>query len=66
MERWEYRTEKLDVEGFFNPTVDAAAFDAALNALGAEGWELVTAFDLNRGQGRSIEVVALFKRSRSR
>jgi hypothetical protein len=32
------------------------------NALGAEGWELVSAFSVNEAAGRSKEVVFIFKR----
>lgn len=37
---------------------------AELDRHQAEGWELVSAFDLNGGHGRTSEIVALLKRSR--
>jgi hypothetical protein len=64
MTRWEYQTVQLDVEGFFRPHVDEDSVSHLLNQLGAQGWELVTAFDLNRGHGRSTEIVAMLKRPR--
>ena len=38
--------------------------DAALDALGREGWELVNVLDLNRGHGHSTSLVAFLKRAR--
>lgn len=64
MTRWEYQTVQLNVEGFFRPHVDEDSVDHQLDQLGAQGWELVTAFDLNRGHGRSVEIVAMLKRPR--
>ena len=34
----------------------------SINALGDEGWELVSVFDTNEIQGASRDVVAVFKR----
>ena len=62
--RWEYKTLEIDVAGFFGPNVKPEALDAELNAHGADGWELVSAFDVNRGHGRTSAIVALFKRPR--
>ena len=63
--RWEYRTIDVNLEGFFIPEVNTASLDDMMNSLGNDGWELVTAFDVNRGHGRSSSVVATFKRPRS-
>jgi hypothetical protein len=62
--QWEYKSVQLDVAGWFTPDVQPDALDAALNEHGAAGWELVSAFDVNRGHGRTSAVVALFKRPR--
>jgi hypothetical protein len=62
--QWEYKTLLIDVTGWFNPQLDAQTSDGELNRHGADGWELVSAFDLNRGHGRTSEVVAMFKRLR--
>ena len=61
---WEYKSVQIDVAGFFSPDVQPDLLDAELNAFGAQGWELVSAFDVNRGHGRTSAVVALFKRAR--
>lgn len=63
-QRWEYRSVLLDVGGWVSPKVDADAVDAELNQFGEAGWELVNAFDLNAGHGRTSSIVALFKRAR--
>jgi hypothetical protein len=62
--RWEYKTLRLDVAGWLGPKVDPARFDAELNALGDAGWELVSALDVNRAEGATAAIVALFKRAR--
>jgi hypothetical protein len=62
--RWEYKSLSLDVSGWLGPNVEPEKLDAELNAHGEAGWELVSAFDVNRGHGRTSAIVALFKRSR--
>jgi len=62
--RWEYKTILIDVFGFLGPKVQPETLTAELDAHGAEGWELVSAFDVNRGHGATSAIVVLFKRSR--
>lgn len=62
--RWEYRTIHFEPGGFLGGKLDFEAFDARLNQLGSEGWELVGTFDTNQGQGATRYVVATFKRPR--
>jgi hypothetical protein len=66
MQKWEYRTFKMDTEGFLGGILDTEAFDSALNELGSDGWELVTAFTTSRGNGASREAVAIFKRPQNK
>ena len=63
-DRWEYRSVRLDVGGWVGPKVDLAQLDATLNGIGADGWELVSAVDLNKSDGKTSAIVALFKRAR--
>jgi hypothetical protein len=64
MERWEYKTIKMEAKGFMGGVVDTDKFDAMLNELGAQGWNLVSVFDTNlAANGASREIVAVFKRS---
>ena len=62
--KWEYAVLKFGTEeGFFSGTdFDANQFSEYLNKYGAEGWELVSAFDIERRQGGSKYVLATFKR----
>lgn len=62
--QWEYVTVLLEVSGWMSAKVDPAAMSAELNRYGAEGWELVSTFDLNESHGRSSKVVAILKRPR--
>ncbi|WP_235206666.1 DUF4177 domain-containing protein [Paenibacillus tyrfis] len=65
MERWEYRTLKFFTKGFFTGgTLDIKEFDNELNAMGSNGWELVSCFDTNQHQGSSKEVICVFKRKK--
>jgi hypothetical protein len=63
MQKWEYITAKMDTKGWLvGGVLDTSAFDALLNRLGRDGWELVSAFDTNQAYGASREAVAVFKR----
>jgi hypothetical protein len=62
--QWEYTTALIEVGGWVSAKVDPEAVSAELNRYGAQGWELVSAFDVNDGSGRSSKIVALFKRAR--
>ena len=64
MQKWEYKTIKVDTKGMLGGILDTTAFDSLLNQLGDDGWELVGAFDTNQSYGASREAVAIFKRSR--
>ncbi|HOL91194.1 MAG TPA: DUF4177 domain-containing protein [Clostridiales bacterium] len=62
MDRWQYQTVQFDTTGFMGGIIDLDEFQATLNSLGADGWELVTCFDTNMAQGQSRYVIAVFKR----
>ena len=64
LQRWEYKSITMDVAGWFGPDVEPEQMDRVLDANGAEGWELVSAFDVNAGHGRTTSIVMLFKRPR--
>ena len=64
--QWEYRTVKVDVAGWLTPKLETHVFDAQLDELGREGWELVNVMDLNMGHGASFALVAVFKRPLAR
>ncbi|MBA4064618.1 MAG: DUF4177 domain-containing protein [Isosphaera sp.] len=63
--KWEYRTVMIAAEGNWFGTgvnLDGRVFNDKLNELGEDGWELVSVFDTNKLQGRTQDVVAVFKR----
>lgn len=62
MQRWEYKTIKLETSGFCGGILDIAAFDQLLNHWGYQGWELVEGFTTNMNYGESREVIAVLKR----
>ncbi len=64
---WEYMVLKVEAySGFFaGRVVDTDALSAELNHLGARGWELVSMFEVQTGQGRTNSVNAILKRPRS-
>jgi hypothetical protein len=63
--QWKYKTLKLGTTGFLGGKLDTAALGQGLNKLGSQGWEIVAAFDTNESQGRTRDVVLIFKRQRS-
>ena len=61
--KWEYQTVKLNVVGTWGGvSFDTDQTHEFTNQLGAERWELVSAFAINEGAGYSKEVVFIFKR----
>ncbi len=64
MDCWEYKTVKMEAGGLMGGIVDTDKFDALLNQLGMQGWNLVSVFDTNMAvHGTTREVVAVFKRA---
>jgi hypothetical protein len=66
METWEYRSIKVETKGIMGGILDIRNFEAELNKLGEQGWELVSCFSTSAGQGSSREVVAVFKRKQQK
>ncbi len=62
--KWEYTVLKLATDfGFFSGTnFDAAQLSQHLNDRGADGWELVSVFDIEKVKGGSKFVMAVMKR----
>jgi hypothetical protein len=66
MTKYEYATVIFDTTAFLvGAKLNHEKFHARLNEYGSEGWELVNVFDLNRYQGETFEVIAVFKRPRA-
>jgi hypothetical protein len=62
--RWEYKSLLIDVTGFWGPNIDSSGLEEVLNQHGSDGWELVSAFDINRGHGATAALMVLLKRPR--
>ncbi len=62
MEKWEYKTIKIDSKGSKNGIPDTGDFNMTLNQLGSIGWELIFCFPVNCGQTSISETIAVFKR----
>ena len=61
--KWEYKTIKMATTGVLvGGKLDESQFDARLNELGQEGWELAMALDTNQVGGMTRDVVVIFKR----
>jgi hypothetical protein len=61
--KWEYMTVMFTATGFWlGGKLDGDGFNAKLNELGQQGWELVSVFDTNMLHGQTRDVVAIFKR----
>jgi hypothetical protein len=68
--KWQYRTVAFPIaRGFFpfkaGGQVEQDEITRALNELGGEGWELVSAFDTNYEGGSTNTVVCILKRPAS-
>lgn len=64
MEQWEYNTMKVKLEGMMGGILDTEEFTSQLNYLGAQGWELVSCFSTNGGNGYGREAIAVLKRKK--
>ncbi|KPU45022.1 hypothetical protein OXPF_15000 [Oxobacter pfennigii] len=62
MDKWEYHTIKFETKGFSGGILELQGFETQLNALGSQGWELISCFDTNQSYGATREVIAIFKR----
>ena len=60
--KYEYKTISYDAGGIFGGKVNESDFEAMLNRLGAEGWELVNCLASNVTYGKTAYIVAVFKR----
>ncbi|MBI1248636.1 DUF4177 domain-containing protein [bacterium] len=62
--KWEYKTLKISTSfGFFSGTdFNSDELADLLNKEGADGWELVSVFDIGDAGGESKFVVAILKR----
>lgn len=64
MQKWEYTTLLLEAGGFLfgSGKIDRRELHEALNAAGADGWEICGVVDTNFYNGQTRDVVVLLKR----
>jgi hypothetical protein len=62
--RWEYKTLKLEA-GFRGGNLNPEELDQILNELDREGWEVVTSFDANQGNGETRDIIFILKRQQA-
>lgn len=60
--QWEYKTIKLATTGLLGGNMDEMQLEEQLNELGNDGWEAVTAIDLNADRGATRNVMIILKR----
>jgi hypothetical protein len=62
MTRWEYKLWQVPAGGFRGGKIEGAQVVQGLNALGAEGWELVGMTETNYYEGATRDLFFVFKR----
>jgi hypothetical protein len=64
MTQWEYHIYTLRAEGFTGGKIDTESMDREINALGTDGWQLVSTVDTNYSGGGTRNIVLIFKREK--
>jgi hypothetical protein len=60
---WEYKTVNFDTKGSWaRVDFNKLKFDTMLEENGQDGWELVSTTSLHEVQGRTSELIVVFKR----
>jgi hypothetical protein len=62
LERWEYKTIKLETRGIMAGNLEVEDLEKKLNVLGEHGWEMISFLPTSSGQGTIKEAVATLKR----
>ena len=65
MDNFEYKVVVYDTKGFGGGIVESNQLEIQLNALGRDGWEMVSCTSTNQGYGVSKSVVFIFKRKKN-
>lgn len=63
-DKYEYKTYLYDTKGFWGGSVESNPFQDYLNALGNDGWELVSTVSTNAVYGSTKSIVCIFKRKK--
>ncbi|MEO7308916.1 MAG: DUF4177 domain-containing protein [Chitinophagaceae bacterium] len=62
MRKFEYNVLDIPTKGWFGGKIDFHELSTKLNALGREGWEVISTTDTNMWEGASRGVVIILKR----
>ncbi len=62
MDRFEYKVVAYDTKGFWGGNVDPTQLENQFNAMGNEGWELISCTATSQSYGSSKSIVCIFKR----
>lgn len=62
MMKWEYKTVQFEKKGFISSKLDIDELDTELNALGREGWELIS-FEYQPSISNELPSFAILKRA---
>jgi hypothetical protein len=62
--RFEYKTLKIEekVDFWTGAEIDEQKIEFQLNQLGSQGWELTSTLETNYREGKTNEIIFLFKR----
>ncbi|GAB6109059.1 DUF4177 domain-containing protein [Fusibacter bizertensis] len=65
MREFEYKVMEFDPKSsIMGGKVEVSMIEKKINEIGAEGWELVSTFTTNQGNGYTRKIVYTFKRER--
>ena len=62
MKKFEYQILDVAAGGFWGVNIDAQRLVDKLNELGRQGWEIASAVDLNKYEGKTSGVLVMLKR----
>jgi len=63
VKRYEYQTKVFDAQGFWSGgKIDVDEFDATLNEMGSQGWQLIEKVTSNMELGRTRHFICTFMR----
>lgn len=63
--QWEYKILKFEIaRGFIDVSVNEHEWEAEINMLGIDGWELISSYSTNDVDGMTNHVLMTFKREK--
>lgn len=62
MKKFEYKSIAYETTGLFGGKVNLNDFDAVLNSMGSDGWELTNSIPSNQESGKTRNIICIFRR----